>query len=303
MSGGFIFRGENLSELISYRTVAVDNCRACGSSEFSDFGSPKSFPSVKCNDCGLIWMRPSFTKEGLDEYYSNYIGKRRINNDKKMEQRSEQYKIDVEFLERYKTQGRLLDIGCSGGFFLNEFSSGFEKFGIEIDPSAVAYANEEFSSLSGRVQCSTLENFETNELFDLITMRGVIEHVTDPERDIAKVSSMLKEGGIFGVAATPNSEAVCVDIYQENWTLFHPVQHLWHFSKETLSKICSRHGLHLVGYDFPYLGTPYENVLEDIKEVAERIKNKERNIPDDSVSGPFFGNMMSLAFKKSGCSS
>ena len=39
------------------------------------------------------------------------------------------------------------------------------------------------------------------------------------------------------------------------------------------------------------------------EDLSERIKNKERNIPDDSVSGPFFGNMMSLAFKKSSCSS
>jgi len=298
MKNNYIFRGENLTELIQYRNIEVDKCIACNSSKFRNFSSSKDFPAAKCLNCGFIWMRPSFCKEGLDKYYSDYIGKRRINNKIKMDQRKEQYKLDVDFIQKYRAQGRMLDIGCSGGFFLDSFSKNIEKHGIEIDPSAVDYANQNFSGLAGRVNCISLEDYNPNSKFDLITMRGVIEHVMNPEKDIEKISSLLNKGGIFGVSATPNSEAICVDLYQDNWTLFHPIQHLWHFSPKTLSLICNRHGLELIASDFPYLGTPYEDVYEDIKLVADRIRNKENNIEDISISKAFYGNMMSLIFFK-----
>jgi len=242
-------------------------------------------------------MQPSFSEEGLQKYYSDYIGRRRINNERKMEQRQEQYKIDVDFIQRQVSEGSMLDIGCSGGFFLNGFSEKFVKHGIEIDQNAVDFANNNFDSLSGKVSCTSLEDYNVNLSFDLITMRGVIEHVKDPEKDIQKVSQLLKKKGLFGVAATPNSDAVSVDIFRDKWTLFHPIQHLWHFSPRTLSAICERHGLQLIASDFPYLGTPYENVHEDIKIVSESIYRKEQG-KELPISPAFFGNMMSLIFRK-----
>ncbi len=298
MSNNYIFRDENLTDLIQYRDIEIEKCIACNSSKFRDFSSSKDFPAVKCSNCGLIWMQPSFNKDGLNKYYSDYIGKRRINNKKKMEQRQEQYKLDVDFVQKYKSKGRMLDIGCNGGFFLDCFSKEIEKHGIEIDQSAVDFANQNFKELAGRVNSTSLEDYNPGLKFDLITMRGVIEHVTDPEKDIEKVSALLSAGGVFGITATPNSDAITVDLYQDKWTLFHPIQHLWHFSAKTLSLICNRHGLELIACDFPYLGTPYENAYEDIKHVADRIKNKEHGVEDLSISPAFFGNMMSLIFKK-----
>ena len=294
---GYKFRGEDVSNLIKYRDIEIQKCISCNSKKFKEFSNSKFFPSVKCCNCGLIWMQPSFSEKGLQKYYSDYIGRRRVNNKEKMEQRQEQYKIDIEFIQRHVSEGLMLDIGFSGGFFLNGFSEKFEKHGIEIDQNAVDFANKNFDNLSGKVSCTNLEDYNTNLNFDLITMRGVIEHVTDPEREIKKVSQLLNKGGFFGIAATPNSNAVCVDIFRDKWTLFHPIQHLWHFSPETLSMICERYSLQLIASDFPYLGTPYENVYEDIKIVSESINRKEKG-EELEVSPAFFGNMMSLIFKK-----
>jgi len=304
----YIFRDEDLSGLIPYRNASVNKCIACdsnGGDTQEDFSNSEDFPAKRCLSCGLIWMQPSFNEEGLNLYYSNYIGKRRINNQEKMQQRQEQYKLDVDFIQKHISKGVMLDIGCNGGFFLNGFSDDFDKNGIEIDKSAVDYANENFDNLSGKVHCMNLQDYYSTAKmvgvrggYDLITMRGVIEHVTDPVKDIKMVSNLLNPGGVFAVSATPNADAVSVDLYRDNWTLFHPIQHLWHFSPKTLGLISHRHGLELIASDFPYLGTPYENVHEDIKRVADRIHNKENNIEDLSISGAFYGNMMSLIFKK-----
>ena len=63
-------------------------------------------------------MNPQLNKEGLKEFYENYIGETRLNN-KKMEQRSIQYKLDAKALLKFVDKGNILDIGCSGGYFLN----------------------------------------------------------------------------------------------------------------------------------------------------------------------------------------
>jgi 2-polyprenyl-3-methyl-5-hydroxy-6-metoxy-1,4-benzoquinol methylase len=100
-----------------------------------------------------------------------------------MQQRREQYKLDV---------------GCNGGFFLNSFSDGFDKNGIEIDKSSVNFANENFDNLSEKIHCVNLQDYYSTTKsgrFDLITMRGVIEHVTDPVKSIEIVSNLLNTGG------------------------------------------------------------------------------------------------------------
>jgi len=298
MKNNYVFRDEDLSDLIKYRNIEINQCIACGSIEFRDFSGSTHFPARRCNDCGLIWMNPSFNEDGLNRYYSDYIMKRRLNNEKKMVQRQEQYKLDVSFVQRYKFGGRMLDVGCNGGFYLDCFSDDFDKYGIDIDMSAIEFANQNYNELTGKVYCIALEDFEPDLEFDLITMRGVIEHVTDPEKYIEKVSGLLKKGGMFAITATPNADAVSVELYLDDWTLFHPIQHLWHFSPRTLELICNRHDLVLIAKDFPYIGTPYEDVYNDIKRVADRIDNNTKGKSNGSISPAFFENMMSLVFKK-----
>jgi SAM-dependent methyltransferase len=45
-----------------------------------------------------------------------------------------------------------------------------------------------------RVKC-TLEAFETQERFDLITLRMVVEHVTDPASAVAALGRLCRDGG------------------------------------------------------------------------------------------------------------
>lgn len=79
--------------------------------------------------------------KGLNDYYNNYLGKRRINNSKKMEQRAIQYEEDVQVLfDRGFTRGKLLDVGCNGGFFLSALGNQFDRYGTEIDPRQLFFS-------------------------------------------------------------------------------------------------------------------------------------------------------------------
>lgn len=292
------FRNEALGAFKKYNTVKK-NCIACGSKKFSTWAKADFYTAVKCDSCSLVWMRPFVNNAGLSDYYSNYIGKRRINNKLKMKQRAVQYKLDAKFLEDYIKRGKLLDVGCNGGFFLSAFNKNFKKYGTEIDSTAVEFARKNFS-FGKNVFCADLEYAPfKNNTFDAIMMRGTIEHVPDPVASIKKVSALLKKGGYYYITATPNGVSLAAEIFRDKWTLFHPVQHIWHFSPETLSKICSRFGLKLIATDFPYLGTPYESVNENVKSMAKAIELIEKGKRSQlDVSPPFYGSMMSLIFKK-----
>ena len=68
-------------------------------------------------------------------------------------------------------------------------------------------------------------------------MRGVIEHVPDPENCIKEVARILKKNGLFYICATQMGILLCWPL-QKKWNLFHPIQHLWHYSEKNLSILC-----------------------------------------------------------------
>jgi 2-polyprenyl-3-methyl-5-hydroxy-6-metoxy-1,4-benzoquinol methylase len=289
---------ENLEAYARYLTE-YRNCIICGSNEYDTWATFGSYRAVKCKKCGLIWINPHLSKEGLERYYQDYIGMR-MKSEIKTKQREIQYEIDKNFIESWISCGRVLDVGCSGGFFLNVLNDSFEKYGIDIDREAVEYARRNFP-FGENIKCCSLEEVEFPEgYFDLVVMRGVIEHLTDPKSAVKKVSEILRAGGFFYIAATPNADSFCAELYREKWNLFHPVRHIYYFSERTLSMMCSQFKLRLVCSYYPYVGTPYANIERDMEEVFRAWRAKKEGRWEKIDRSPsFWGNMMNLIFRKS----
>ena len=290
------FRGENLAILFQkHDVVKVSECPVCDSSQFSLWVDCGYTQAHKCNNCSLVFMSPQLSESGLADYYSNYIGKRRINNLEKMRLRTDQYILDSSVLKNFISSGKLLDVGCNGGFFLSALGEKFDRHGTELDPTAVEYARKNYPEFGNNVFQGGIEETKYgDQFFDAITMRGLFEHVSNPNRVVSKAVKMLKQGGYLYLCATPNGESLCADIYRDNWTLFHPVQHLWHFSPDNLAILFEKYRLKPVWKDLQYLGTPYAQPKTDLMKIADKIQN-----PDSKeISPPFFENMMSLLFQK-----
>ena len=91
-----------------------------------------------------------------------------------------------------------LDVGSSTGIMDNLISKRFKRFvGVDIDTSAIEYANKTYKSdkLSFFIQDSMNLAFR-NESFDLVICSQVYEHVPDAKRMISEIYRVLKPEGI-----------------------------------------------------------------------------------------------------------
>ncbi len=96
-----------------------------------------------------------------------------------------------------------LDIGCANGaFLLTMLRRGRIKkaTGIDISPAMIQMAEAGAAALGLEidVSCSSIEEFSTEQKFDLVCMSETLEHLYSPRKAIARVISLLAPGGVFG---------------------------------------------------------------------------------------------------------
>lgn len=139
-------------------------------------------------------------------------------------------------IQAIKSSGRLLDVGCALGFFVElALKNRYDAYGF--DPSA--YAIRESKNLVGekRIKHGTISSVRyPPKLFDIITMFDVFEHLGDPISDLHKLKELLRDDGII-VIATGNTESLMAKVLKRRWTFYVPPQHLFFFNKQLLSSI------------------------------------------------------------------
>jgi 2-polyprenyl-6-hydroxyphenyl methylase/3-demethylubiquinone-9 3-methyltransferase len=98
---------------------------------------------------------------------------------------------------------RILDIGCGAGLLCEPFTRlGAQVIGI--DPSATNIAAARLHADKGHLsidyRCTTVEEMDVRERFDIVLAMEVIEHVTDVGAFLARCAAMVKPGGIMVVS-------------------------------------------------------------------------------------------------------
>lgn len=98
---------------------------------------------------------------------------------------------------------RILDIGCGAGLLCEPLTRlGAQVVGI--DPSAtnisVAQLHAERSHLSIDYRCTTLEEVDIRERFDIVLAMEVVEHVTDVGAFLVRCAAATKPSGLMVVS-------------------------------------------------------------------------------------------------------
>lgn len=92
--------------------------------------------------------------------------------------------------------GRLLDIGCAGGVFLDEARRrGFSVEGVELNPSMARAARERFGIEPVGARVEDVDGDRWDAAFDAITFLDVLEHLPAPGAALTKARRWLAPGG------------------------------------------------------------------------------------------------------------
>ena len=110
-------------------------------------------------------------------------------------------KRTVRFIEAIQDlkSPRVLEVGVGQGRFMKKvlrFKSDVEVYGIDI--SSTAIKNIIQSGLKGNFKIGLAEKIPyTDEMFDVVVIADVIEHLEDPLKAINEISRVLKPKGVF----------------------------------------------------------------------------------------------------------
>lgn len=274
----------------------LTKCPWCNSLKHDKWGEEvRGFKTVKCKNCGLIFVKNRLNIKGLHKYYSYYMNKVHRADGILNKHRSIMYKLDFEFVNRYSKKGsKVLDVGCGGGYFLDLFKENrYNCYGVEFAEDAAKEASKRH-----RIYQGEFPKLRISTKFDLIIFRGVLEHVPYPKMYLDKALSLIKKNGLIYFTATPNSDAFCCELFKENWNQHEPEAHLMHFSQRHLDKYFEEKGFNQVAQQFFYEETPYADIEKNILIVAEAIKLKRSNTKIGFKAPAFYGNMMSLIYQR-----
>lgn len=163
----------------------------------------RRFTIYRCTDCTHQFVYPPVTPQDQaeiydDQYFSSegdwvcgLISASYVEAESQLREEAREVLVMLPAL-----RGRLLDIGCAGGVFLDEArSSGYEVAGIELNPLMARYARATYGL---DVRNSPIEYVYESEWkcrFDVVTLMDCLEHIPEPRAAMSKIASWLRPGG------------------------------------------------------------------------------------------------------------
>ncbi len=96
----------------------------------------------------------------------------------------------------------------------------------------------------------TLENFESDEKFDLINLIQVIGHFIDLDKAVLKLEELIKERG-FILVESWNMKSGIAQLMGKNWHEYSPPSVIHWFSDKTLIDLFRSYRFELISKGFP----------------------------------------------------
>src|SRR3990172_554887 len=210
-------------------------------------GSINGFNVLYCNMCNVGFTMPFPSSTELSSLYSS--GSYRADSGKRFVGVVETVITFSRSLRRQRIEkciekGRILDIGCGRGVFLDEMRKhGWKVAGTEYNEVTAKSINKiyDINVVTGNPGDW---GFSPGS-FDVVTMNHVLEHMSAPEKAINECSRVLREGGLL-VVAVPNITSLQSIIGKHLWFHLDIPYHIYHFSEMGLSSLIEKHGFQLL---------------------------------------------------------
>lgn len=233
-------------------------CLNCGSKKLKTLFQVKKSKMVynylRCNNCTLIFIDPIIK---LSEQFKLYDYESTIEHSNKKNfniRILNKIAITSKLLRDYAlfcfkqrknkisnliSKGKLLDVGCGEGDFLNMFDKkNWKIMGVEINPNL---AREAKLKTKAQIYTQPIQKLNLKGSIDIVTMWHVFEHIDTPKDVLGKVYKILNKGG-FLVIEVPNGDGIYRKFFGKYWQLLITPEHLFFWTKKSLTSVLKKEG-------------------------------------------------------------
>lgn len=196
---------------------------------------------ARCKRCGLVFSTPIFKAEEIERLYRGS----RFTYESVTEDLKKTYGFYLGRIEELvPSKGRLLEVGCGNGFFLEKaLEMGYQNvYGVEPSSEAVSEASPFIAkNIINEVFAS---DYYEESYFDVICFFQTLDHIIDPNDFLSGCRYCLKEGGII-LCITHNIDSFFSKLLRQKCPMI-DIEHIYLFNKTTLGKIFLKNGFSIV---------------------------------------------------------
>ena len=192
-----------------------------------------------CKKCGFTYANPILKEEYILRYYANMSNYEHpeangIRPPSHLAQIARQIEViksrfDGSFV------GNALDIGCSIPLGLSMLQQeGWKVLGIDPSDTCIAIAKEKLNVkvLKGSFSADLLTE---DQLYDVIMLSHVLEHLVNPDQILREISNLLSEGGLVYIEVPDHMNINGVKTYFD-------FEHINYFTSVSLTNLAQQNG-------------------------------------------------------------
>ena len=235
---------DSTTGLFDSRYVENRTCPVCDGASHRHLFHKEGGTYVSCEECEMVFLNPVFKADALNDYYQN-----------NHEIQAQIVEMDTPFYTEIYSKGlslissagvkqqKILDFGCSAGFFLDlARRSGWSgTHGIELNRKEFQVA----VTKGHQVHNDRIENVRFTDRFDAITLWDVFEHLTDGSFFLQLFKKFLAPDGVVFLQI-PNAMGLAPRLMREECNMFDGLEHVNLYGPETLKQLARRNGYDIV---------------------------------------------------------
>ena len=212
---------------------------------------------VECGNCGLAFTSPRPLESELPTLYADRTTTDFPKSPSKLVRRLREYAIDSYLSRtlgpmpsRHQAPFGMLDYGCGDGALACGAHRYAQTHGRSARITAIDFHDIAPPSLAGmgasEIRYMSHETWSvTDERYDAVFLRHVLEHHPEPRRLLGELRQVLRPGGRLFIEV-PNRRSVWAGVFGRHYFGYYIPRHLMHFDRSSLQMAVGNSGLRCV---------------------------------------------------------